>query len=63
MNYHYIYKTTNLVNDKYYIGKHSTNSLNVKDYCERYSINIGQIRSTNRAKGHKIIKRICLEVR
>lgn len=26
--YHYIYKTTNLVNKKYYIGMHSTNNLN-----------------------------------
>lgn len=26
--YHIIYKTTNLVNGKYYIGKHSTNDLN-----------------------------------
>jgi hypothetical protein len=25
--YHYIYKTTNLLNDKYYIGVHSTNNL------------------------------------
>jgi len=27
--YHFIYKTTNLLNDKYYIGMHSTN--NIKD--------------------------------
>ena len=26
--YHFIYKTTNLVNNKYYIGMHSTNDLN-----------------------------------
>jgi hypothetical protein len=26
-NYHYIYKTTNLVNEKYYIGMHSTDNL------------------------------------
>ena len=26
--YHYIYKTTNLKNDKYYVGMHSTNNLN-----------------------------------
>ena len=25
--YHYIYKTTNLINEKYYIGMHSTNDL------------------------------------
>ena len=25
--YHYIYKTTNIVNNKYYIGMHSTNNL------------------------------------
>lgn len=25
--YHFIYKTTNLINEKYYIGKHSTNNL------------------------------------
>ena len=25
--YHYIYKTTNLINEKYYIGMHSTNNL------------------------------------
>lgn len=27
-NYHYIYKTTNLLNGKYYIGMHSSHSLN-----------------------------------
>lgn len=26
--YHFIYKTTNLINEKYYIGMHSTNDLN-----------------------------------
>lgn len=26
--YHYIYKTTNVINDKYYIGMHSTDNLN-----------------------------------
>lgn len=26
--YHYVYKTTNLINNKYYIGVHSTNDLN-----------------------------------
>ena len=26
--YHYIYKTTNIVNGKFYIGIHSTNDLN-----------------------------------
>lgn len=26
--YHYIYKTTNVINNKYYIGMHSTNNLN-----------------------------------
>ncbi len=26
--YHYIYKTTNILNDKFYIGMHSTNDLN-----------------------------------
>ena len=26
--YHFIYKTTNLINGKYYIGMHSTNKLN-----------------------------------
>lgn len=26
--YHFIYKTTNLINEKYYIGMHSTNNLN-----------------------------------
>ena len=26
--YHYIYKTTNLINEKYYLGMHSTNNLN-----------------------------------
>lgn len=26
--YHYIYKTTNLINQKYYIGMHSTNDMN-----------------------------------
>jgi group I intron endonuclease len=25
--YHYIYKTTNLINDKFYVGMHSTNNL------------------------------------
>ena len=25
--YHYIYKTTNLINQHYYIGMHSTNNL------------------------------------
>ena len=25
--YHYIYKTTNLINGKYYVGMHSTNKL------------------------------------
>ena len=28
--YHFIYKTTNLINDKFYIGMHSTNNLNDK---------------------------------
>lgn len=27
-DYHYIYKTTNLINEKYYIGMHSTDNLN-----------------------------------
>jgi hypothetical protein len=26
--YHYVYKTTNIINKKYYIGAHSTNNLN-----------------------------------
>ena len=26
--YHYVYKTTNKINKKYYIGAHSTNNLN-----------------------------------
>ena len=25
--YHYLYKTTNMLNNKYYIGMHSTNNL------------------------------------
>ena len=28
--YHFIYKTTNLINDKFYIGMHSTDDLNDK---------------------------------
>lgn len=28
VKYHFVYKTTNLINGKWYIGKHSTNDLN-----------------------------------
>lgn len=41
--YHFIYKTTNLLNGKYYYGMHSTNNLNDEYYGSgkrlRYSIN------------------------
>ena len=41
--YHFIYKTTNLINGKYYYGMHSTNNLNDGYYGSgkrlRYSIN------------------------
>ena len=28
IKYHFLYKTTNLINNKYYYGMHSTNNLN-----------------------------------
>ena len=28
MKYHFVYKTTNIINQKFYIGVHSTNDLN-----------------------------------